>query len=190
MRIGILGGTFNPIHMGHLILANEAFFKLNLDKLIFVPTYLPPHKTIEVNVNPEDRLRMVKSAIEDNPAFEASSFEIDSKKRSYSIETLKNFRRIYGEEAQLFFITGSDSLKDLFSWKDINEIFKVSKFIVANRPGYPFTERLPKEVETVVITPIEISSEDIRRRIKELKPIIYLVPDKVRRYIEERGLYK
>ncbi|MDD5495497.1 MAG: nicotinate-nucleotide adenylyltransferase [Candidatus Omnitrophica bacterium] len=189
MRIGILGGTFNPIHIGHLILAEEACFKLKLDKVIFVPTFIPPHKEIAPSVKPKDRLKMVKLAIEKNPAFEVSRYEIDSKKKSYSIDTLKEFRKKYGEAAQLFFITGSDSLKDLFSWKDVNDIFKISKFIVANRPGYPVRE-VPKEVETVVITPIEVSSEDIRKRLKEARSIRYLVPEKVRNYIINRNLYK
>lgn len=189
MRIGILGGTFNPIHIGHLILAEEAHFKLKLEKLIFVPTFIPPHKEVEANTKPEDRLKMVELAIADNPFFGVSSFEIDAKKKSYSIDTLKEFRKIYGETAQLYFITGSDSLKDLFSWKDINDIFKISRFIVANRPGYPVKD-VPKEIETVVITPIEVSSEDIRKRLKEGRSIRYLVPDEVRRYIIDHNLYK
>lgn len=189
MRIGILGGTFNPIHIGHLILAEEARFKLKLDKLIFVPAFMPPHKDTLGLVDARDRLEMVRLAIEDNPAFEISTFEIDSRKKSYSIDTLKEFRAIYGDDAQLCFITGSDSLKDLFSWKDINDIFKISKFIVANRPGFPLKD-VPKEAETVVITPIEVSSEDIRKRLKEGRSIRYLVPDKVHKYILGHKLYK
>ena len=189
MRIGILGGTFNPIHIAHLILAEEALSKLKLDKVVFVPTYIPPHKNVEGNVKPKDRLEMVELAIADNGSFEVSTFELDSKKRSYSIDTLKEFRRVYGASTKLFFITGSDLLKDLFSWKDVNEIFKMSKFIVANRPGYP-VEDVPDGVETVVITPIEVSSEDIRKRLKEGRSIRYLVPEKVRQYIISRNLYK
>ncbi|MBI4974899.1 MAG: nicotinate-nucleotide adenylyltransferase [Candidatus Omnitrophica bacterium] len=189
MKIGILGGTFNPIHMGHLILAEEAYYKLKLDKLIFVPAFMPPHKEMTPAVSPEDRLNMVRLAIEDNPHLEVSTFEIDSKKRSYSVDTLKEFRRTYGKDSELFFITGSDSLKDLFSWKDVNDIFKISKFIVANRPGYPVKD-VPKDVETVVITPIEISSQDIRKRLKERRSIRYLVPEKVRLYTIEHNLYK
>jgi nicotinate-nucleotide adenylyltransferase len=189
MRIGILGGTFNPIHIGHLILAEEAYHKLKLDKLIFVPAFVPPHKAAEVIIDPKHRLKMVKLAIEDNPSFDISTIEVDARKKSYSIDTLKEFRSRFGQDSQLFFITGSDSLKDLFSWKDVNDIFKISKFIVASRPGYPFKE-VPKEVETVVITPIEVSSEDIRKRLKEGRSIRYLVPEKVRQYILEQGLYK
>lgn len=189
MRIGILGGTFNPIHIGHLILAEEALSKLKLDKVVFVPTYIPPHKNVEGGIKPKDRLKMVELAIADNDSFEASTFELDSKKKSYSIDTLKSFRDNYGEGVQLFFITGSDLLKDLFSWKNVNEIFKMSKFIVANRPGYPVKD-VPAEVETVVITPIEVSSEDIRKRLKEERSIRYLVPEKVRSYIIKHSLYK
>jgi len=188
MRIGILGGTFNPIHIGHLILAEEAHFKLKLDKLVFVPAFVPPHKSSLEVIGAKDRLEMIRLAIEDNPAFEVSTFEVDSKKKSYSIDTLKEFRGVYGEDAQLCFITGSDSLKDLFSWKNINDIFKISKFIVANRPGYPIKD-VPKEVDTVVITPIEVSSEDIRKRLAENRSIRYLVPEKVRKYILDRKLY-
>lgn len=189
MRIGILGGTFNPVHIGHLILAEEAHLKLNLDKVIFVPSFIPPHKEIDPKVKPKDRLKMVQLAIADNPHFDVSKFEIESEKKSYSIDTLKEFRKKYGDKSQLYFITGSDSLKDLFSWKDINDIFKISKFIVANRPGYP-VNNVPEEVETVVITPIEVSSEDIRKRIKEGRSIRYLVPEKVHKYIEEHKLYR
>lgn len=188
-KIGILGGTFNPIHIGHLILAEEALSKLKLDKIVFVPTYVPPHKAVDGNIKPQDRLMMAELAIAGNPAFAVSAFEINSKKTSYSVNTLKEFRKIYGEEAVLYFITGSDLLKDLFSWKNVSDIFKLSKFIVANRPGYPIDE-VPEDVETVVITPIEVSSEDIRRRVREGRSIRYLVPDKVREFIGERGLYR
>lgn len=189
MRIGILGGTFNPIHIAHLILAEEALSKLKLDKVVFVPTYIPPHKNIDVAIKPKDRLKMVELAIEDNESFEVSAFELDAKKKSYSIDTIRQFRAVYGDSAQLYFITGSDLLKDLFSWKNVNEIFKMSKFVVANRPGYP-VEGVPEEAETVVITPIEVSSEDIRKRLEEARSIRYLVPEKVRRYIIKHDLYR
>jgi len=190
MRIGILGGTFNPIHMGHLVLAEEAKEKLNLEKVIFVPAYIPPHKKDEeITTKADDRLKMVNLAIRGNPSFEVSTFEMDSKTTSYSIETLRELKRRYGEETKLFFITGADSLGELFSWKGLDEIFKLSQFIVANRPGYDIAN-LPKEVEVVTITPLEISSSQIRRKIREGKSIRYLVPEAVMEYILAKGLYK
>lgn len=189
MRIGILGGTFNPIHLGHLVLAEEAKEKLGLDKVIFVPAYIPPHKKDEEIAQAADRSKMVKLATEDNPSFEVSPFEIDAKTTSYSVETLREFKRIYGEDTKLFFITGADSLGELFSWKELDEIFKLSQFIVANRPGYNVAN-VPKEIEVVTITPLEISSSQIRRKIKENKSIRYLVPERVREYVVAKGLYK
>lgn len=189
MRIGILGGTFNPIHLGHLVLAEEAREKLNLDKVIFVPAYIPPHKKDETIVEANHRLRMVELAIKGNPSFEVSTFEIDAKTTSYSVETLKGFKKRYGEDAKLYFITGADSLGELFSWKELDEIFKLSQFIVANRPGYEITN-VPKRIEVVTITSLEISSSQIRKKIKEGKSIRYLVAEPVREYIEVQGLYK
>ncbi|MBM3252917.1 MAG: nicotinate-nucleotide adenylyltransferase [Candidatus Omnitrophica bacterium] len=189
MRIGVLGGTFNPIHIGHLILAEEAFSKLSLDKVIFVPAFIPPHKIEEELVSADHRYRMIEIAIKDNPNFEISNIELRRSGRSYSVDTLRQFKKLYGKFTKLFFITGSDSLGELFSWKDINDIFKLSQFVVANRPGYPFKE-LPKEAELVLITPIEVSSSQIRKRIREGLSIRYLVPDAVRNYINKKGLYR
>lgn len=189
MRIGILGGTFNPIHIGHLILAEEALDKLSLDKVMFIPTFIPPHKTSDALVDANHRHRMIELAIKDNPSFEVSDVELRRKGKSYSIDTLKQVKKIYGKLAKLFFITGSDSLGELCSWKDINDIFRLSQFVVANRPGYPLKE-LPKECELVLVTPIEVSSSEIRKRIKDSLSIRYLVTDSVRNYIVKKGLYK
>lgn len=189
MRIGIVGGTFNPIHVGHLVLAEEAREKLSLDKVIFVPAYIPPHKKDEELVEPNDRFKMVELALRGNPDFEVSTFEIDSKTTSYSVETLKAFKQKYGEEAKLFFITGADSLGEIYSWKEIDQIFKLSQFIVANRPGYEIGN-VPNGIDVVTITSLEISSSLIRKKIKEGKSIRYLVPEPVREYIIARRLYK
>ncbi len=186
-RVGILGGTFNPIHIGHLILGEEAVWKLKLDRVFYIPSYIPPHKDADI-ASPEDRFSMVNLALEDNPHFEVSRVEIDNKGTSYSVNTLRELKSYFGSEVSLFFIAGSDSLRELFSWKDIDEIFRLSNFVVAERPGYP-VEEIPKNIETVVITPIEISSSEVRRRIKEGRSIRYLVPDKVREYIHRKKLY-
>lgn len=188
MRIGILGGTFNPVHIGHLILAEEALWKLKLDKIIFVPSYLPPHKEEEFLVDAEHRFKMVSLAIEGNNRFEVSRIEIDSKQMSYSIDTLKRLKEKAAPGTEFFFITGSDSLKELVSWKDIDEIFRLSKFIVAKRPGFPIGE-VPKGVQMVIISEIEVSSSEIRKRLKERRSIRYLVPEGVREYIENNKLY-
>jgi len=189
MKIGILGGTFNPAHIGHLILAEEAIWQLRLDKVIFVPSFLPPHKDDEELIDAEHRFQMVSRAIEGNSRFEVSRIEIDSKEKSYSVETLKKFKAQYEPTTEFFFITGSDSLKELFSWKDIDEIFKLSKFVVATRPGFP-VKKMPKETQLVVITEIEVSSSGIRKRLKEHKSIRYIVPDPVREYINENKIYR
>lgn len=188
MKIGILGGTFNPVHTGHLILAEEARDKLKLDKIIFMPVNIPPHKDSSELITTEHRYEMCVLAVKSNAAFEVSNLEIEREGKSYSVETLKELRRQYGKDAQLFFLTGSDSLKELFSWKDVDDIFKLSQFVVAERPGYPI-EKLPNEVKVVLITPIEVSSSLVRKRVKEGRSIRYLVPDEVREYIVEHNLY-
>ncbi|MDD5448989.1 MAG: nicotinate-nucleotide adenylyltransferase [Candidatus Omnitrophica bacterium] len=188
MKIGILGGTFNPIHIGHLILAEEALHKLNLDKIIFVPSYLPPHKEEEVILDAAHRFKMVSLAVKGNPRFEVSKIEIDAREKSYSVDTIKKFKAQFPPDTEFFFITGSDSLKELFSWKKIDEILALSNFIVANRPGFPI-QGVPKAIQMVAITGMEISSSDIRKRLKEARSIRYLVPDAVREYIEKSKLY-
>ncbi len=148
MKIGILGGTFNPIHIGHLILGEEACRILNLDKLIFVPAYLPPHKEERDLIDAEDRYKMVALAIKGNPFFEVSKSEIKRKGKSYSIQTIREFKDRFGEESELFLITGSDVLEEFSMWKEIDKIFKLSNFIVANRPSYPIKE-VPSEVRLI-----------------------------------------
>jgi len=189
MRIGILGGTFDPIHMGHLILAQEAFETLPLTKVIFVPCHMPPHKAAKAFANSEDRYQMAVLATQENPSFEVSRVEIDRGGISYSVETLRELRKKYGEDADLFFITGSDSLEELVSWKDIDDIFRLAKFVVAQRSSYPIKE-LPEGSCVISIASIEISSSRIRQRIKEGKSIRYLVPELVERYIIEKKLYQ
>jgi nicotinate-nucleotide adenylyltransferase len=188
MKIGILGGTFNPIHIGHLILAEEAREKLKLDRIIFVPTYLPPHKDNSDIAPASARLAMLRLAIKANQYFLASDVEIKRNGRSYTIDTIKEFKKIYPKD-ELYFITGSDLLKYLEEWKDLREVIKLVKFIVATRPGYPL-EDFPSYISTVAIRAVDVSAFEIRSCIKENKSFRYLVPDAVFNYINKNKLYR
>ena len=188
MRIGILGGSFNPIHNGHLILADEVRQKLNLDKVFFIPVHLPVHKEQKDLLDALTRLKMVKMAVKDNPYFEALELEIKRKGRSYTIDTLKNLRLLYPEVKKFFFIVGSDALGYLNSWKDIAQVMKLAKFVVALRPGYPF-KNLPKDILALTIESIDISGFRLRQRIKNGESVRYYMPREVCNYIMKKGLY-
>lgn len=188
MKIGILGGTFNPIHFGHLVLAEEVKEALTLDKVIFVPANLPPHKDDKDVIPSEHRLKMVKLATKDNPHFSVSDIEIRRKGKSYSVDTLKEFKKRFAKDRELFFIVGSDAITYLREWKDVGELFKLAHFVMATRPGYALNEE-NSNILTVSIKAIDISAFEIRQRIKEDKSIRYLVPEAVRRYIIRKELY-
>jgi nicotinate-nucleotide adenylyltransferase len=188
MKIGILGGTFNPIHIGHLILAEEVREKLCLDRIIFVPTYLAPHKDNSDIAPAKDRFTMVKMAIAKNKYFFVSDIEIKRDGRSYTIDTINEFKKLYPKD-ELYFITGSDLLKYLDEWKDLGEIIKMVKFIVATRPGYPL-EKIPSYISTVAIRAVDISAFEIRQAIGENRSFRYLVPEVVFRYINKKKLYR
>ncbi|MDD5465420.1 MAG: nicotinate-nucleotide adenylyltransferase [Candidatus Omnitrophica bacterium] len=188
MKIGILGGTFNPVHLGHLILAEEVREKLALDKIIFIPTALPPHKD-NVDIAPAaDRLKMLELAIKGNKFFAVSDIEIRRPGRSYTIDTLKELKNKFTRD-EIYFIIGSDLLKYLNEWKDLSEIIKMVKFIAATRPGYPL-QQLPPYIQTLAIRAVDVSGFEVRQCIQENKSFRYLVPDKVFDYINKRKLYK
>lgn len=187
MKIGILGGTFNPIHLGHLILAEQVRQKLDLDKVIFVPSFLPPHKDSSVILDARARFAMVKLAINKNKFFEISDIEIKRKEKSYTIVTLKELQSQY-PGSELFFIIGSDIIKELAQWQDIKEVERMAKFVIATRPGYPL-EGIPEDILPVQIQALDISAYEIRERIKQNISIRYLVPESVRKYIIKRRLY-
>ncbi|MFA5356577.1 MAG: nicotinate-nucleotide adenylyltransferase [Candidatus Omnitrophota bacterium] len=188
MKTGILGGTFNPVHIGHLILAEEVREKLGLDRVIFVPTNLPPHKDNSDIAPAVDRLAMINLAVKGNNNFLVSDIEINREGRSYTIDTLKDLKNKYRED-ELYFIIGSDLLKYLDDWKDLQDIIKMVKFVAATRPGYPL-EDIPSYIATVPIRAVDISGFEIRRAVKEGNSFRYLVPGEVFGYITEKGIYR
>ena len=200
-RIGILGGSFNPIHLGHLIVAQNALDSFDLDKVLFMPCYIQPLKGKRALATSEHRLAMVEQAIFDNLAFELLDIEIARGGTSYAIDSVRAIREIY-PTAELFFIIGADTLQELYMWRDIYELLELCKFATLARPGYelsdarlnkiklkaPWPERLLQNVARGRL--IDISSSDIRHRVAEGMSIRYLVPQSVEMYIAEHGLYK
>jgi nicotinate-nucleotide adenylyltransferase len=183
-----LGGTFNPVHIGHLILAEETREKLSLDKIVFVPANMPPHKDTNDIAPSKDRFKMLKMATAGNKNLLVSNIEIKRKGRSYTIDTIKELSRLYKNE-ELYFIIGSDLLSYLDEWKDLSQITKMVRFIVARRPGYAL-EDIPHYIETLEIRAVDVSAFEIRERIKKNKSYRYLVPERVFEYINKNSLYR
>ncbi len=187
-RIGILGGTFNPIHLGHLAIAEEAKEKLGLDQVLFIPCNLPPHKTMPGLAKAQNRLQMVKLAIKDNKSFVLCDYEIKKKGKSYSIDTIKYLKDKYPDETRFYFIIGADTALTLHSWKKIKELKKLVTFVAVNRLGY--NEAKPKiKVKAINMVNLEISSSYIRNCILSKKSVRYLVPNEVIKYISQKKLY-
>ncbi|MFZ5801195.1 MAG: nicotinate-nucleotide adenylyltransferase [Candidatus Omnitrophota bacterium] len=187
MRVGIFGGTFNPVHNGHLAVAQLIVEKMRLDKVIFVPSYIPPHKSVKL-APAEERFRMLKVAVKGNELFRVSDFEIRRKGKSYSVDTARYFRKLFGRQARLYFIIGADSLRELKRWRAIGDILKLVDFIVVNRPGYPF-KNLPVKVKVVKLPEFGISSSWIRKRISQGKALEYFIPYAVANIIKQKDLY-
>jgi len=188
-RIGILGGTFNPIHIGHLTIAEMARERMSLDKVIFIPSYLPPHKSGKDIASAIDRYRMLRLAVQGNPKFDVSDFEIKKEGKSYSVDTVRHLRKKNPRAAKFFFIIGSDLLPGLHTWKNIEELKKMVVFISVNRPGFRGKPTRIK-VRSVSVPGLQTSSTFARRRLLTGKTVKYLVPDKVLDYIRKNKLYK
>ena len=197
-KYGIFGGSFDPIHYGHLMICEYIKEEMGLDKVIFIPTGNPPHK--DLGVSAEDRYEMVRLAISPNPDFEISDIETTRVKKSYTVDTIRELKKIYKEE-KLYFLIGLDSLFQLKTWMKIGDLSQEIEFVVALRPGYLDREEINKEIDflrenfgtkiNLIKTPLyEISSTDLRDRIREGKSLRYLIPKKVLDYIEESGFYK
>jgi nicotinate-nucleotide adenylyltransferase len=190
-RIGIMGGTFDPIHHGHLVAASEVADRFALDEVVFVPTGQPWQKGVSVSPG-EDRYLMTVIATASNPRFAVSRVDIDRDRPTYTADTLRDLRQQYGAGAQLFFITGADALEKILSWKDADTIFDLAHFIGVTRPGFELTDaHLPADAVSLVQVPaMAISSTDCRDRVAAGKSIWYLVPDGVVQYISKRHLYR
>ncbi|KRQ88158.1 Nicotinate-nucleotide adenylyltransferase [Caloramator mitchellensis] len=197
MKFGIFGGTFNPIHTGHLIVANEVLNKQKLDKILFIPTGNPPHKDVDI-IPASIRYEMVRLAIEDNPNFIISDIETKEEGYAYTYDTLTKLQNIYYVN-KFYFIIGYDAFRDIDMWKNVYEVFKLAEFLVVNREANinstitllnEKTKKYGGDAKYITIPNIEISSSEIRRRIKEGMDFRYLVPDKVYDYIKTNNLYK
>lgn len=196
--LGIIGGTFNPIHNGHLLAAEYARCELELEKVIFIPAARPPHKEGMDVLDGDTRMRMIELAIEDNPCFAVSRLELQRPGPSYTIDTLNHYRASYLGKS-IYFIMGADSLLLFHTWKDVDTLADAGRFVVVTRPGYRFDwdkeplASLPGALREhslfLEIPGIDVSSSDIRRRIRAGKSIRYMVPDQVERYIREQELY-
>ncbi|WP_448398183.1 nicotinate-nucleotide adenylyltransferase [Mycolicibacillus trivialis] len=195
-RLGVMGGTFDPIHHGHLVAASEVAARFDLDEVVFVPTGQPWQKDRHVTAA-EDRYLMTVIATASNPRFSVSRVDIDRVGPTYTKDTLRDLHAL-NPDAELYFITGADALATILSWQDWEDLFAVARFVGVSRPGYDLNDDhlgdvlddLPDDALTLIEVPaLAISSTDCRRRAAESRPIWYLVPDGVVQYVTKRNLY-
>ena len=191
-RIGVMGGTFDPIHHGHLVAASEVGHFFSLDEVIFVPTGQPWQKDERAVSAAEDRYLMTVIATASNPRFSVSRVDIDRPGETYTIDTLRDLRAARGPDAEFFFITGADALARMMSWRDADELFRLAHFVGCTRPGHRLSDAdLPdRRVSLIEIPALAISSTACRQRVRAGEPIWYLVPDGIVQYITKRRLYE
>ncbi len=199
MKIGVIGGTFDPIHRGHLAVADEAYHQIHLGKVIFLPAGHPYFKDAAVISPAEDRVNMVKLAIAGHPAYQISLMEIQRPGPSYAVESMAQMKSKLSPEDELYFIMGWDSLMTLHLWFEADRLIKICRIVAAPRPGYPkpdvsLLERgLPGISQRAIVMEkplVDISATDIRERVRQGLPVDDMVPPEVSRYIRERGLYR
>jgi len=199
LNVGLMGGTFDPIHMGHLVTAEEARQQFDLDYVVFVPTGTPPHKETGKISLPEHRYLMTSLAVMSNPYFFVSTVEINSEGPTYTIDTVRHFSCGEREGPGVFFITGADAILDIFTWKEYEKLLSLCTFIAVSRPGYSldrFWDILDRncpgmkhKVHLLEIPALAVSSTYIRERVTLGKTIKYLTPEPVEQFIKKHGLY-
>ncbi|MBP2033008.1 nicotinate-nucleotide adenylyltransferase [Clostridium algifaecis] len=199
IRKAIFGGTFDPIHNGHIHIAYEAFYKLDLSEVIFMPSGIPPHKLDKKITDPFIRYNMVKAAVKNEKKFVVSDYEINSPDLSYTYKTLRHFNDLE-TNVEWYFLTGTDCLMDIEEWSNTREIFKLCKFVVFNRPGFDIDniicqkKKMEKKYSADIIfldaNLLDISSTNIRKNIKINRNVGYLLPESVYKIIKEYNLYK
>jgi len=201
-RIGLFGGSFNPVHIAHLVLAEYAADALGLERVIFIPAGRPPHKAAEALAGAGERLRMARLAVAGNPRFRASDIELRRKGRSYTMDTARAFRKRFGKGAELYFLIGADTIAELPTWKDIARLTQLCMFTPLRRPGIarPKLSALAAAVgrkearaivgRTIELPLLDISGTEIRRLVASGRSIRYLVPAEVEAYIARKGLYR
>ncbi len=201
-RVGLLGGTFDPIHFGHLVIAEEVRTVLHLTEMVFVPAGHPPHKPGRIVTEAQHRLAMLELAIASNPHFTISLVDLERPGPSYTVETLQVLRQQWGAQTAIYFVIGGDSLEDLLAWYDPAGILQqLTALVAVQRPGYEeaagyrdtLEARLPGIRQRLIMVQapqLDISATDLRRRVAEGRPIKYQTPEAVERYIIEYGLYR
>lgn len=195
MRLAVFGGTFDPIHFGHLRIAEEARDRLGFERILFVPNYVSPFKAGQSVTSGEQRAQMVERAIRENPAFSISRWEVEREKPSFTIETIRAIRSQYADY-ELYFLAGMDAVRDLPKWHEPEELLSLVQFVTATRPGVDIRDVLDalpddweKRIMFMEMPGLDISATDLRRRVAEGRSIRYLLPPAVEDYIHAHGLY-
>ena len=199
-RLGIMGGTFDPVHYGHLVTAETARVQFDFDKVIFIPSGCPPHKIGHKITEAQHRYLMTVLAVNTNIFFEVNRIEIERQGNSYAFETVLQLKEKYGPEWDLYFITGADAVLEILTWKNIRRLIEICTFVAATRPGFDLSvlDNKLEQISTIAkdkfltfeVPALSISSTDIRQKVANGKPIKYLLPESVERYIYENNLYK
>ena len=190
-RVGLMGGTFDPIHLGHLVAGSEVLHRLELDRILFVPAGEPWQK--ELYSDPEDRYMMTVLGTEGHRSFAASRIELDRKGPTYTADTVDEIKAFYGDGTKLFFIAGADAILKLGSWQHLDRLTDTVEMIAVPRPGFDLADLSPEpgwpKVHVVDIPPMGVSATEIRERVRQGRPIDFLVPPAVQDYIRRKGLY-